>query len=67
MELKSVGQAVAGATILAIDDNTATLSSGGESFTLKRERNPFDPTGAAYDTPARASLPSEKSDPDAGS
>ena len=67
IELKSVGQAIAGATIVAIDDNTATLSSGGESFTLKRERSPFDPTGAAYETPARASVANDKSDPDTGS
>jgi len=67
IELKTVGQTVAGATIVAIDDNTATLSSGGDSFTLKRERTPFDPTGAAYDTPARASVADDKSDSDSGS
>jgi hypothetical protein len=67
IELKAVGQTVAGATIVAIDDNSATLSSGGDSFTLKRERTPFDPTGAAYDTPARASIANDKSDSDSGS
>jgi hypothetical protein len=67
IELKAVGQTVAGATIVAIEDNSATLSSGGDSFTLKRERTPFDPTGEAYDTPARASLANDKSDSDSGS
>jgi hypothetical protein len=67
IELKSVGQTVAGATIVAIDDNSATLTSGGDSFTLKRERTPFDPTGAAYDTPARASIANDNSDSDSGS
>ena len=67
IELKSVGQTVAGATIVAIDDNTATLTSAGDSFTLKRERTPFDPTGAAYDTPARASIANDNSDSDSGS
>jgi hypothetical protein len=67
IELKAVGEPVAGATIVAIEDNSATLSSGGETFTLKRERTPFDPTGAAYDTPARASIANDKSDSDSGS
>jgi hypothetical protein len=67
IELKGVGQAVAGATVVAVDNNSATLSSGGETFTLNRERNPFDPTGAAYDTPARASVANDTSDPNTGS
>jgi hypothetical protein len=65
--LKGVGQAVAGAKVVAVEDNSATLSLNGETFTLKRERNPFDPTGAAYDTPARASVANETSDPNTGS
>jgi hypothetical protein len=69
VELKGVGEVAGGAKILAIDENSATLSYGGESFTVKRERTPFDPTGALYDAAARSNAPATtpKNDADEGS
>jgi hypothetical protein len=69
VELKGVGEVAGGAKILAIDENSATLSYGGESFTVKRERTPFDPTGAIFDAAARSNAPAAtpKKDADEGS
>lgn len=53
VELKGVGDVTGGAKILAIDENSATLSYNGNSFTLKRERNPFDSSGESYDAALR--------------
>jgi hypothetical protein len=53
IELKGIGDVTGGAKILAIDENTATVSSGGETIVLKRERAPFDPSGANYDAALR--------------
>jgi hypothetical protein len=55
VELRSIGDAVGGATVLAIDDNAATLRFQGETLTVHREKNPFDPTGESYGAAARAS------------
>ncbi|MDB5320805.1 MAG: hypothetical protein JWN40_2436 [Phycisphaerales bacterium] len=70
VELKGIGDVTGGAKILAIDENTATLSSGGESFVLKRERAPFDPSGANYDAALRlnsSTIVNPKADADEGS
>jgi hypothetical protein len=68
IEFKAVGQTIAGAQVLAIDDNTATLSTGGDPFILKRERTPFDSTGASYDEIVRPSASvNRKSDAEEGS
>ena len=45
IELKSVGDKTGGAEILKIDAESATLSYNGQTFLLKREKNPFDTTG----------------------
>jgi len=62
VELKGVGEVTGGAKILAIDDNSATISYGGESVVLKRERAPFDTTGASYDAALRSSSTNSKAD-----
>jgi hypothetical protein len=62
VELKGVGEVTGGAKILAIDDNSATISYGGESVVLKRERAPFDTTGATYDAALRSSSTNSKAD-----
>jgi hypothetical protein len=54
VELKGVGDVTGGAKILAIDENSATVSYGGESIVLKRERAPFDSTGGNYDAAVRS-------------
>ena len=53
VELKGVGDTTGGAKILAIDDNSATLSYGGESIVIKRERAPFDSSGSGLDAALR--------------
>jgi hypothetical protein len=55
IELKAVGEKAGGAEILRVDENTATLSYGGETFTLKRERSPFDISGTGPTPPAASS------------
>lgn len=62
VELKGVGDMAGGAKILAIDDNSATVSYGGESIILKRERAPFDTTGANYDAAVRSNSTNSKAD-----
>jgi hypothetical protein len=62
VELKGVGDVTGGAKILAIDDNSATVSYGGESIVLKRERAPFDSTGGNYDAAMRSNAASSKDD-----
>jgi hypothetical protein len=62
VELKGVGDMTGGAKILAIDDNSATLSYGGESIVLKRERAPFDSSGANYDAAVRSNSTNSKAD-----
>jgi hypothetical protein len=52
VEIKTVGERAGGAEILRIDDNAATLSYNGQTFTLRRERTPFDPTGGGVEPPA---------------
>lgn len=52
VEVKGVGDKAGGADIIAIDDNTATLSFGGATFVLNREKRPFNPDG---DTPTASS------------
>src|SRR5688572_28267746 len=51
IELKGVGDKAGGAEILRIDAETATLSFDGRTFVLKREKNPFDPTGGTAELP----------------
>jgi hypothetical protein len=46
LELKGVGDKAGGAEILRIDAESATLAYNGQTFVLKREKNPFDTTGA---------------------
>ena len=62
VELKGVGDVTGGAKILAIDDNSATVSFGGESIVLKRERAPFDSTGGNYNAAVRSNSTSSKDD-----
>jgi len=62
VELKGVGDMTGGAKILAIEENSATVSYGGESIILKRERAPFDTSGANYDTAVRINSPNSKAD-----
>jgi hypothetical protein len=57
VELKRVGDVVAGARVLAIDSNAAILSYEGETVVLHREKNPFDPSGESYDAAARSNPP----------
>lgn len=45
VEVKSVGEKAGGAEILRIEENHATLSYDGETFTIQREKHPFDPNG----------------------
>jgi hypothetical protein len=52
VEIKTVGERAGGAEILRIDDNAAILSYNGQTFTLRREKTPFDPTGGALESPA---------------
>ena len=52
VEIKTVGERAGGAEILRIDDNAATLSYNGQTFTLRREKTPFDPTGGGVEPPA---------------
>jgi hypothetical protein len=52
VEIKTVGERAGGAEILRIDDNAATLSYNGQTFTLRREKTPFDPTGGSVEPPA---------------
>jgi hypothetical protein len=60
VEIKTVGERAGGAEILRIDDNTATLVYDGQTFTLRREKTPFDPTGGAAEPPAaKADSPTE--------
>ena len=54
VELKSVGEKVGNAEVLAIDDNSATLSYEGRTITLHREKKPFDPSGESYEAKAAA-------------
>lgn len=54
VELKGVGEKAGGAEVLAIDENTATLAYGGASFLLRREKNPFDPSGENYNAAAQS-------------
>jgi hypothetical protein len=62
VELKGVGDVTGGAKILAIDDNSATLSYGGESIVIKRERAPFDSTGGNYGAAVRSNSTTSKDD-----
>src|SRR6185437_1799619 len=57
VELKSVGDAVGGAKVLAIETNSATLAFEGKTVILRREKTPFDPTGESYDAAVRSSVP----------
>jgi hypothetical protein len=69
IELKGVGETAGGAKILAIDDNSATLTYEGDTIVLRRERTPFDPSGDAYDNaPDRpaAAAPAAESKGDGG-
>jgi hypothetical protein len=61
VELKGVGDVTGGAKILAIDENSATVSYGGESVVLKRERAPFDTTGG-NDAAMRSNSTNSKND-----
>gem|GEM_PF-2222762 len=61
VELKGIGETIGGATVLAIEENSATVSyNGGEAVTLKRERTPFDPSGANYDTAVRTAVDAKR-------
>jgi hypothetical protein len=60
VELKGIGEIAGGAKVLAIDDNSATLWLDGETFVLKRERNPFDSTGETYDAAMRSDPPAAR-------
>ena len=51
IELKGVGDKAGGAEILKIDAESATLAYNGQTFVLKREKNPFDPTGESATLP----------------
>jgi len=62
VELKGVGDVTGGAKILAIDDNSATVSYGGESIVLRRERAPFDSTGGNYGAAVRSNSTNSKDD-----
>jgi hypothetical protein len=52
IELKGVGEKAGGADILRIDAESATLTYNGQTFVLKREKNPFDPTGESATLPS---------------
>ena len=52
IELKGVGDKAGGADILNIDAESAKLSYNGQTFVLKREKNPFDPTGESATLPS---------------
>lgn len=47
IEVKGVGDKAGGADILRIEENAATVSFGGATFTLPREKRPFNPEGDA--------------------
>ena len=57
IELKGVGDKAGGAEVLAVDENSATLVYQGERFVLKREKDPFDPSGARYDAAVKSNPP----------
>jgi hypothetical protein len=54
VEMKSVGDTVGSAKVLAIDDNSATLATEAGNITLHREKKPFDPSGESYSATAPA-------------
>jgi hypothetical protein len=57
VELKGVGDAVAGARVVAIDSDAATLSYEGKTLIFHREKAPFDPTGESYNATALPNAP----------
>jgi hypothetical protein len=61
VEMKTVGETVGAARILAIDDNSATLLGEAGTITLHREKKPFDPSGESYNAAAPPSSPGSDS------
>lgn len=55
IQVKGVGEKAGGAEILHIGENDATLSFGGDTFILKREKHPFDPNGGGTEPAAARS------------
>lgn len=67
VELKAVGDTTGGAKVLAIEANAARLLFEGNTFVISREKNPFDPSGSAYESAAQATPASPKAPADGGS